>query len=57
MVEVARRVGNDPDGFPEATLLRANMTEWCEIRWGEAPSETTLKNWIRELYDRLTPAK
>ena len=52
--EIARIVGNDPDGFPviQADLERT-MTDWCENKWGEnkCPSESTIRNQVSRYYN------
>jgi hypothetical protein len=51
--EIARRVGNDPDGFPVVQAdLERDMTDWCLEEWGEAscPSESTIREQIAQYY-------
>ena len=52
--EIARMVGDDPDGFPVVQAdLESKMTDWCEATWGEAscPSESTIRDQVRRYYN------
>jgi hypothetical protein len=52
MAEIIRQTSNDPDGLPERHVLAKTMAEWCLDKWGEEPGETTMKNWLREIYNQ-----
>ena len=52
-VEIARRVGKDPDGFPVIKAdLEEEMTKWCVKTWGEnnTPAESTIRLQLSEYY-------
>ena len=51
--EIARMVGNDPDGFPVIQAdLESTMTDWCVATWGEnkCPSESTIRSQVNIYY-------
>jgi hypothetical protein len=53
--EIARRVGNDPDGFPVVQAdLERDMADWCLKEWGEGncPSESTIREQVARYYRR-----
>jgi hypothetical protein len=54
-VEVAKRVGSDPDGFPVVQAdLERGMADWCLNTWGEdnCPSESTVREQVARYYRR-----
>ena len=52
-VEIARRVGTDPDGIPAIQAdLEDQMTGWCVTTWGEdmCPAESTIRTQVSKHY-------
>jgi hypothetical protein len=52
-IEIARRVGKDPDGLPEVQAdLEKAMADWCLMTWGPEglPAESTIRLQVTRHY-------
>ena len=52
--EVIRLVNKDPDGLPETpAVLQRHLAEWFTNTGRKEPSETWLKEFVREIYQAI----